>query len=288
MSALIVEISLKDTFIDSNNPDTNFGGYYALLLGNYLSTIIYRSLLQFDLSSLPSGYVITKAELALYVIRNDYPGTSKAYDVFRIRQNFNENTVTYNNQPTVDSVSVASFTINDELNTFIKVDITDLVNDWYDGKYVNDGLEIRATNESLTTTLVVFDSKESEDESFFPQLEISLEEPVQISGRRFVTDSETGLTTADSYAFSQTYDVSQNANYTFFVKNTGGSNNANAIIQISPDALNWTNDSALYSIAPGQIVSIIPKTFSQYTRLAYKSATSGNSTTIDVIIQAQI
>lgn len=287
MPALVVEVPIKDTFVDSSNPTTNYGGYYALLLGNYLGSVVYRSLLQFDSSTLPSGYIITKAELALYIIRNDNPGTAKVYDIFRIRQSFDENTVNYSNQPSIDPVSLASITINNELNSFVKVDITDLVKEWYEGKFVNYGLEMRAADETLST-LVAFDSKECGNEVFFPQLEISLEEPVQISGQRFVEASETGLTTADSFNFSQAYDVSQNVNYTFFVKNTGGLNNANAIIQISPDAVGWTNDSALYIITPGQIASIIPKTFSKYTRLAYKSASNENSTTIDINIQAQI
>jgi len=287
MPALVVKIPSKDVFIANNTPDTNFGGYYALFLGTYLSSVIYRSLLQFNLSTLPSGYIITKAELVLYIIRNDYPGTAKSYDIYRTTQSFGENTVTYNNQPSVDSNPYATLTINDELNTYIRVDITDLVNDWYEGKFVNDGLLIKGSNETIDS-LVAFYSKECGIDLYFPQLEISLEEPIQTSGHRFVTATETGLTTSNSFNFSQAYDVSQNINYTFFVTNTGGLNDADANIQISPDATNWVNDTIVYSIVPGQTKSIMPKTFSKYTRLAYKSTVLDNSTTIDVNIQAQV
>lgn len=287
MPASIIKVPLKNVYVDSYQPTTNHGGYYALFLGLYANTVIHRDLFQFDLSILPSGQIITKAELVLYIMRNDYPSASKLFNIYRIRQNFEENTVTYNNQPSVSSDPYATLVIDDEINTYLRSDVTDLVKEWYEGHYPNHGLLVKASNETINS-LAAFYSSYSSNEVYFPYLEISIEGPEQISGRVFSSSTETELITSDSYSYSQVYDVSQTTNYTVFVKNTGDYNYCDAILQISPNSIDWINDSKLYSIMPGEIASIVPRMFSQYARLAYKSSTHGSSTTIDVCAQLQV
>jgi hypothetical protein len=70
------------------------------------------------------------------------------------------------------------------------------------------------------------------------------------------------------------------------VKNTGTVNKCDTVVQVSPNAVDWIDDSALFAVEPGEMVSLVPKTFSRYTRLAYRSSQPGNSTTADIYFQS--
>lgn len=286
MAAKIVKIPVKDVTINKDMPNKNYNGLPELFIGKYIGTI-YRSLLEFDLSSIPIGYTIAKAEMMLYIFRNDYNYYPKEFSIHRLRQSFEEDTVTYNTQPLIDTVPYATMVVNNEINTYIKVDVTNLIQKLYSGRYENNGLMIKVSNESLKS-LVVYFSKEYIYEKYYPYLEISLELPTQTSERSIVSSTATGLMTYDDYNYTQAYDMSQATDYTFFVKNTGSLNNANVVVQISPDLINWIDDSAVYSVNNGQMISIVPMTMSKYTRLAYKSSDTSKSTTLDFCIQSQI
>ncbi|MCX7745944.1 MAG: DNRLRE domain-containing protein [Clostridia bacterium] len=285
MGALIIRIPTKAVFIDSSMPNQNFGGFFALFIGRFPPSTLYRALMEFDLSSLPVGLVVTKAELFLDIIRNDYPGTSKVFGIYRLQQEFDEFTVTYNNQPTFAAAPYSTLTIGAEIDVYVKADMTGLVQDWYYGRFTNYGLTIKAVDESIYSLFAAY-SKYISDEAFIPYLEITLDTPFQITGRQFTSASETGLITMDTYQYSQQYDVSQIMNYTYFVTNTG-TNSCEVFSQVSPDALSWIDDTKVYSVAPGEMVGVIPKTFSRYTRLAYKSLLTGSSTTINITLQQQ-
>lgn len=286
MAATIVKIPIKDVTINRDMPNKNYNGLPELFIGKYIRTI-YRSLLQFDLSTLPIGYNIAKAEMMFYIFRNDYNYYPKEFGVYRLRQSFEEDVVTYNTQPPIDIVPYATMVVSNEINTYVKVDVTSLIQKWYSGRYENNGLMIKAANENFKS-LVVYYSKEYIDEKFFPYLEVSLELPIQTSQRSIISSTATGLTTRDAYNYTQQYDMSQVTDHTFFVRNTGSLNNVDVVVQISPDLVNWIDDSAVYSIANGQMISIAPMKLSKYTRLAYKSSELFKSTTIDFYIQSQI
>lgn len=219
-------------------------------------------------------------------MRNDNYSVSKVYDVFRLIQSFNESNVTFTNQPATFLIPSANFTIGSELNTFIRIDVTDLIRDWYNGEHPNYGLQLRADDETLSS-LVAFYSSNYSNENYYPRLEVTLEEPVQISSRNFSYVKENSLITTDGYKYSQNYDVSEVSQYTFFVNNLGPINACNAFMQVSPDAMSWCIDSALYTIMPGELKPVIPKTFSRYARIGYQSTTAGNSTSIDIHLQMQ-
>ncbi|WP_425449025.1 DNRLRE domain-containing protein [Dethiothermospora halolimnae] len=285
MSALIIKPPDNDTYINSNIPYQNFNDYYALFVGKYPPDVIYRSLLSFDLSQLPKGYIIKKAELELYIIRNDNPSYTKYYNISRVRENFDYETVNYVNQPTISTEVSGTLIVNNELNSYITADITPLVRSWYNGEYPNYGLMIYSADETVDS-LLAFYSMDSTDELFIPKLNIYLESSNEISSRFFYSNSKSGVTTNNSYTGSTIYDISKFFNYTYFIKNTG-SNLCETILQISPNSTDWINDSDVKLINPGEVVAIVPKKLSNYTRLAYKSSQLNKSTTIDIYLQAQ-
>jgi hypothetical protein len=96
-------------------------------------------LLEFDLSSVPSGVTVTSATLSLY--QNTTPSTGTTYDVFRVTSAWNESTVTYNTAPTFNGTAVASMTADGTLG-YKDWDVTSLVQGWLSGSFSNFGMWI--------------------------------------------------------------------------------------------------------------------------------------------------
>ncbi|AOT69321.1 DNRLRE domain-containing protein [Geosporobacter ferrireducens] len=174
MLEVIEKMPVKDTTINSAMAYENYGDYYALFVGKYMGHSIYRSLLQFDLPVISSQGIIEKVELLLYITRNDKAAFQKDFEIYRITEKFDENRINYASKPAFDKELYKTFTIKDEINTYIKIDITKLFSDWYCGKYPNHGLLIKAVDEDRRG-LVGFYSKDTQGGIFAPKLQIYLD-----------------------------------------------------------------------------------------------------------------
>ncbi|MBK9008597.1 MAG: DNRLRE domain-containing protein [Anaerolineae bacterium] len=154
-----------DTFMMNVNPTTNFGTVNEMGVGeanNSLNTVA-RSLIKFDLSSIPSNAVITSVTLSLWT-NADYSSNGRTIRVFRLKVPFNETQATWNirasgsNWQTAgasgandrESVSIGSVQIlaNEPLNTekqiaLDAVKIQELIN----GAFTNNGFIIIADTE---------------------------------------------------------------------------------------------------------------------------------------------
>lgn len=286
MSISIIKYTSKDTFIASNYPNKNFSNYYALFIGKYLDSIIYRSLLYFNLTNIPTGFFISKAEIFLFIIRNDNPTYPKKFTINRLLKNFEEDNVNYDNQPSIDVIPYTTITINDEINSYIKADITELIKDCYYGNLPNFGFLIKSLDENLDS-LVAFYSRNCGVRKYYPKLEITLDNPISLNKRLFVSSEKIVELTTNIYKYTQTYDVSQFSNYTWFIKNIGNTNDVEIISQVSPNSTDWINDSETFIVRPNQIIAIVPKTLSMYSRLAYKPAKIDKYTSIAIYLQGQ-
>ncbi len=128
----------------------------------------YTALVQFDLSPLPAGTTaaqITKATLRVYCNRADVPGAVQAQ---LLGAAWSESTVTYATLPplgaTVQTAQVAA------AGEFVTFDVTSAVQGWVLAPGTNFGLALVAA----TGTAVQFDSKENDQTSHAPELEIVL------------------------------------------------------------------------------------------------------------------
>jgi len=97
MATLTVQPSGKDTYIWDGAADTNYGDLTLLTIEGSTANII-RSLLQFDISSLPAGAVLTAATLYLYyyAAQQGTP-TGRTYNCYRVlRRDWVELEATWN------------------------------------------------------------------------------------------------------------------------------------------------------------------------------------------------
>lgn len=94
------EASGYDTYLDSANPNSNSGSLTTLLIGETSGVVQKgRTLIKFDLSSIPSTATINSAVLSLWV-KTDYSTNARNFKVYRVLLNWVELEATWNNWKT--------------------------------------------------------------------------------------------------------------------------------------------------------------------------------------------
>jgi hypothetical protein len=145
-----------DTYSNSMKGDTgvNYGSSALLVVQPHGN----NSYLQFNLSTVPAGATVNKATLRLFV---DALVTSGSFDVYQLNTSWSESTLTFSNQPPLGVSATGSHPVavsKANLNQFVVVDITSLVQGWQSGAIPNNGIALALTT---ATGSFSFDSKES-------------------------------------------------------------------------------------------------------------------------------
>lgn len=166
-----------DAYIAQWYPSSNFGIVPYLYICRYKQNgDSYRSLIEFDLgnvgsNSIPPGSVIRNAYLSLRIYRNEIPsGATITLNVYRILQNWSETGATWNNQPISGSNPDGYATITSGQSGWVKVEISMLVKEWFQGEVVNRGVVIKG--EEGANSLVGFFAREYPNTSYWPQLQV--------------------------------------------------------------------------------------------------------------------
>ena len=140
----------KDTFVRSTNSTQYQDTSPILWFGRDTqpTTEQYYTLMQFDVSSIPSGAVLTSGLLTL-IVSNSNQGT-RNYSFRRITADWTENAVVFSNMPPVDPIYILNRNLTFSLSGTwapINVDILPLVSDWVQGAQPNHGFRIDNTIE---------------------------------------------------------------------------------------------------------------------------------------------
>ncbi len=161
----------KDSYVSSVFSDHNSANYVSLRIGRW-GDDIYRTYLQFDLTTLPVDVVITSADLKLY--QHSSTGTEDfIISVFEITGNWGENTITWNNQPDYHPIpeSISPVIMGDV--TWLSWDISALLHGWVDGSIANHGIALVGST-TVSSSEVFFRSSDNLDNpGQRPKLEIS-------------------------------------------------------------------------------------------------------------------
>jgi collagen triple helix repeat protein len=179
-SASAVEaLLLQDTYVDNGTTggkpfNSNYGSAIDLRVSKGNGRVA-RAFLKFTLATLPAGTNandVVQARLRLWVNNNSaalgaitLSPVTTAWDEYLLKDN-SSGSLTFG-LPKLSEVSVSSG------NSFISIDVTDWVKAWLGGTLANEGIQIEP---GATTTLLdlSFDSKESNQTSHEPRLEVSL------------------------------------------------------------------------------------------------------------------
>ena len=143
----------KDAVLGSLASNTNYGTHpeFIALEGTSGGTpATMRSLIEFDLTSIPKGATINSAKLSLYSF--DSPGNGKhrldggsnESTLSRVTSAWNEDSVTWNNQPSVTTTSQVTLTGSDNLiQDYLDVDVTSMVADMTTDSIGNLGIMLQ-------------------------------------------------------------------------------------------------------------------------------------------------
>ena len=140
-ATVLTAIPVADTYKDSLNPDTNYGGAPGLLVGlqGWASQFgVTSSLLRFTLPPIPAGTILQRAQLVARISDDGGSPVNALIAVLRIGQMWTEGDVTWNNSPAADDVVASALARS--LGTDTTWDVSQLVRDWYAGSVPNDGL----------------------------------------------------------------------------------------------------------------------------------------------------
>lgn len=166
----------QDTFVSPAKPTTNYG------TGNSLAVQAGGgiALVQFNLSSLPSGATPTqlnKANLNLFVTGFTTAGN---FDIYLVNTAWNESTVTFNSAPSLGAIVVSAVPVSSSAkNNYLQIDITPALKQWMSGT-PNYGLALVPS--PLSQISVTFDSKEDSTLSHESQLLYSFNGPAGPQG----------------------------------------------------------------------------------------------------------
>ncbi len=153
-----------DGVISDVQPGQNYASVgefvaYAANIGGV--QFIGRSLLQLDLSGIPSGSTIYGAALSLYAnssVLPSFPATTLLGNndclLLRTNQNWNVNSVNFSNQPAVtlqNAVLIPHPVLSGQ--DYLNLDISGLVSDMYANPSVTSGLVMQLVNESGNKSL---------------------------------------------------------------------------------------------------------------------------------------
>lgn len=166
----------KDAMIQSFLADTVFlnSRYMAALAwtngGNFNSS---RVLIEFDFSDIPIQTQIDSATLSLFwVSEGNLTGQTgeNAFSIYKVTQSWQENSVTWNNQPatnTDNSVSVPKSISGEQ--SYIDINVTTLVQDMINNPSENHGFMIKL-DEEFPYKLVIVASSDHPDQNKHPKL----------------------------------------------------------------------------------------------------------------------
>ena len=109
------------------------------------------SFFQYDLSGIPKGAVITSANLMLNVThKNFYPKDITLYDIVN---EWTEDSVSWNNKPTRGTARTSAFRVS--AKGWLSKDITALVQEWVDGTFENNGINLYQGNNATRSDVKI-------------------------------------------------------------------------------------------------------------------------------------
>jgi Secretion system C-terminal sorting domain len=171
----------KDAFLASFGSNVNYGNHPEYTAIGWTCggvQCIGRSLLEFDLSSIPLGATVQSASLDLYANTSPNNGNGSpmfgpnAAKLYRVTSSWNESSVTYNSQPTYD--------INNPINlpastsafqNYLAINVTSMVSDMVSNPSSNFGFLLKLNSE-LPFSSIIFASSDFSDSLLWPELNV--------------------------------------------------------------------------------------------------------------------
>ncbi len=244
----------NDTQIYQASANSNYGSITTMIVGKWNAAgRAYRSLIKFNLSSIPSGVRIDKANLTFYVTATD--AGARTHNVYKIYDNrtWVELQATWNNYTTGNAWTTAGGDYNATLSTSTGVSITgyysfNVTNDvqiFADNQSKNQGWIIIDSNEATQNTRKTYTTSNSATANQRPLLQVNWTD-IQAPGWSNQSQNASTINNTDSVKLSAYWTDNVNLSYAVLSTNeTGAWANKSGVygspLQIGPSIGNWSN-----------------------------------------------
>ncbi len=281
--ASITFLPNMDTYISEWYAGQNFAYSQALFVSQFQQTgDKYRSLLQFDLSSIPKTSTIEKAELLLTLYRNEVSSYPISVSVHRLLNKWSDPTVTWNTHPPFSPFRDGDLSIDPSMPLGLQsIDISNLVSGWYDGSIPNNGLLLAGSEDK--NNLIAFRSTNYLYSNDWPKLAIKF-----VDGILEIQDEEEIIIPVSPdtpIVESKPIALGPRKKATFMILNNSDSSHVKVKIQLSfnndPDAFFF--DAGPWHCLepqgyPGEAIAISTSEAAEYARVLFWG--EGNETLI--------
>lgn len=282
MQYITVKPLLEIAQVSSMEPTENFSNIPLMRIGRDDPLEIYRILIKFPITSIPSEAAIMQADLKLFMQLAGAGQQPSEITPYALTGSWVESTVTWNNQPLFNPSIYGSSEKAGYQNSRVTFDITSLVQKWYNNDIPNYGIVLKnSETKNFTLTNVQTDKFSSTNA---PLVEISY--ALSGSGGTIFIEGLEEFYTNSSYSYSITRNTSLIKTLTYFIKNIG-LYTVTANIQISPDGVNFIDDPGNVTIAPNSTQPLVPYLFAKYTRIRVKNINALETSRVRVWYQAQ-
>jgi len=170
----------KDAFLLSLNPSSNYGthpDFDAIATTNGGTPTYVRSLIRFDFSKVPDNVNIDSVIFTLYGYNSPTNGTHRTLSgsneatLKRVIENWNESTVTWNNQPNTTDDGAVSIPMSTSDNQNYSLDITQLALYMMNNPTNNFGFKIQLVTEANYRQLI-FASSDNSNSALHPKVKV--------------------------------------------------------------------------------------------------------------------
>ena len=172
----------KDALLFDLNPDNNYGvhpDFLATKWTNGGTPVTVRSLLAFDLNMIPPGTIILSATLELFhynstanIGHSTLSGSNEAA-LYRVTENWNENTVTWNSMPAFTNADSLYIPASTSTTQNYVLNVTTLIQDMVNDSANSFGFLFKLDTESFYRSML-FASSDEADPALHPKLTIVL------------------------------------------------------------------------------------------------------------------
>jgi hypothetical protein len=167
----------KDAEVFSGVPEINYGSVSVFEVGNDSGSMA-RTYIRFSLPDIPATAVVTDAELYLWYLISTTP-TATTVNAYQVTAAWAENTITWEEQPTYDTMVQGSAPIPASATSdFVIWELeVALVEGWIDGSIANHGLVLIDAAEETSGALKDFCSSDYGAVDSHPKLVITYYDP---------------------------------------------------------------------------------------------------------------
>jgi len=246
--------------------------------------LVHRAIMLFDLSILPMGSMVQNAVLTLNIGYQATPLETKLFAIHKIIQSWSllQNIFC----PEFDPVPAAVFPVKQGTGQ-VKEDITGLAEDWIKDPKRNFGLLIKSVDENIKNTEIRVYGTKARNSQLWPSFNIYFSNIEVTVDPIFVKEAEYHLIAQTGFQFSKAREMGKAVFSSFFVRNTG-SNSLIVQLQVSADRINYLDDGKEEEVLPGSQTILVPQYFGEFNRIAYRSGSAGQITTLNIIYVAKL